>query len=147
MRSGLIGLSVAMALGLVACGSGASEDMQAEVVENYADLVHESYQISLDSATTMDEAIDAFVADPNADTLAAAQDAWLTARDDYGPTEAFRFYGGPIDNEENGVEGLIERMATRRGVHRLRRWLARRRCDQSARRVPHNRRRPVGVSQ
>ena len=96
-----------MALGLVACGSGASDDMRAEVVENYADLVHESYQISLDSATTMDEAIDAFVADPNAETLAAAQDAWLTARDDYGPTEAFRFYGGPIDNEENGVEGLL----------------------------------------
>ena len=107
MRSRLIGLTVAMALGLVACGSGASDDMRAEVVENYADLVHESYQISLDSATTMDEAIDAFVADPNAETLAAAQDAWLTARDDYGPTEAFRFYGGPIDDEENGVEGLL----------------------------------------
>ncbi len=107
MRSRLVGLTVAMALGLAACGSGASDDMRAEVVENYADLVHESYQISLDSATTMDEAIDAFVADPNPETLAAAQDAWLTARDDYGPTEAFRFYGGPIDNEENGVEGLV----------------------------------------
>ncbi len=107
MRSRLVGLTAAMALGLAACGSGASDDMRAEVVENYADLVHESYQISLDSATTMDEAIDAFVADPNAETLAAAQDAWLTARDDYGPTEAFRFYGGPIDNEENGVEGLM----------------------------------------
>ena len=107
MRSRLVGLTAAMALGLAACGSGASDDMRAEVVENYADLVHESYQISLDSATTMDEAIDTFVADPNAETLAAAQDAWLTARDDYGPTEAFRFYGGPIDNEENGVEGLM----------------------------------------
>ncbi|HWL49825.1 MAG TPA: imelysin family protein, partial [Acidimicrobiia bacterium] len=107
MRSRLIGLTMAMALGLMACGSGASDDMQAEVVENYADLVQESYQISLDSATTMDEAIDAFVADPNPETLAAAQDAWLAARDDYGPTEAFRFYGGPIDNEENGVEGLL----------------------------------------
>ncbi len=41
------------------------------------------------------------------ETLAAAKEAWLTARDDYGPTEAFRFYGGPIDNEENGVEGLM----------------------------------------
>ena len=107
MRSRLVGLTVAMALSLAACGSGASDDMRAEVVENYADLVHESYQISLDSATTMDEAIDAFVAVPNPETLAAAQDAWLTARDDYGPTEAFRFYGGPIDNEENGVEGLV----------------------------------------
>ena len=107
MRSRLTGLAVAMALGLVACGSGAYDDMRAEVVENYADLVQESYQISLDSATTMDGAIDTFVADPNPETLAAAQDAWLTARDDYGPTEAFRFYGGPIDDEENGVEGLL----------------------------------------
>ena len=55
----------------------------------------------------MDASIDAFIAEPSPETLAAAKDAWLTARDDYGPTEAFRFYGGPIDNEENGVEGLI----------------------------------------
>jgi putative iron-regulated protein len=55
----------------------------------------------------MDASIDAFIAEPSPETLAAARDAWLTARDDYGPTEAFRFYGGPIDNEENGVEGLI----------------------------------------
>jgi putative iron-regulated protein len=31
----------------------------------------------------------------------------LAARPDNGLTEAFRFYGGPIDNEENGPEGLI----------------------------------------
>ena len=39
--------------------------------------------------------------------MGAAKEAWLAARDDYGLTEAFRFYGGPIDNEENGPEGLI----------------------------------------
>jgi putative iron-regulated protein len=55
----------------------------------------------------MDVAIDTFVANPTSDTLAAAKDAWLMARDDYGPTEAFRFYGGPIDDEEDGIEGLI----------------------------------------
>jgi uncharacterized iron-regulated protein len=54
--------------------------MRAEVVENYADLVHESYQISRDSATTMDEAIDVFVADPNAETLAAAQEVAADVR-------------------------------------------------------------------
>ena len=99
---------ISVAVLVAACsGGGASEDLEAQVVQNYADLVHESYRLSLDSATTMDEAIDAFVADPNEETLAAAKEAWLTARDDYGPTEAFRFYGGPIDNEENGVEGLL----------------------------------------
>ena len=29
------------------------------------------------------------------------------ARDDYGPTEAFRFYDGPIDNPDDGPEGQI----------------------------------------
>ena len=92
---------------VTACGGGDAEELQGEVVANYAQLVHESYRMSLESATDMDAAIDAFVADPTTDTLAAAKDAWLAARDDYGPTEAFRFYGGPIDDEEDGVEGLI----------------------------------------
>ena len=55
----------------------------------------------------MDAAIDAFVAEPTDENLAAAKEAWLAARDEYGPTEAFRFYGGPIDDEETGVEGLV----------------------------------------
>jgi putative iron-regulated protein len=69
--------------------------------------VHASYQASLTSAQAMDAAIGAFVAAPSAETLQAAKDAWLAARDDYGPTEAFRFYGGPIDDETDGPEGLI----------------------------------------
>ena len=40
-------------------------------------------------------------------TLAAAKQAWLTARDDYLPTEAYRFYDGPIDNPKTGPEGQI----------------------------------------
>jgi putative iron-regulated protein len=107
MRSRTVVLGVVAALALAGCSGGSSEDLEQEVVTNYADLVHAAYQASLDSATTMDEAIDAFIADPSEETLTAAKEAWLTARDDYGPTEAFRFYGGPIDNEEDGVEGLM----------------------------------------
>lgn len=92
---------------VAACGGGDAEELKGEVVANYAQLVHESYRLSLESATEMDVAIDTFVANPTTDTLAAAKDAWLMARDDYGPTEAFRFYGGPIDDEEDGIEGLI----------------------------------------
>ena len=55
----------------------------------------------------MDTAIDIFLADPRPATLEAAMRAWLVARDDYGRVEAFRFYGGPIDNEEEGPEGLF----------------------------------------
>ncbi|MCB0064131.1 MAG: hypothetical protein KDE19_18535, partial [Caldilineaceae bacterium] len=41
-----------------------------------------------------------------AETHRAAKEAWLAAREVYGQTEAFRFYGGPIDDED-GPEGLI----------------------------------------
>jgi putative iron-regulated protein len=95
--------------GLTACGddSGPSAEEKQAVVDQYAAGVHASYAASLASATELDAAIDAFAADPTDEALAAAKEAWLTARDDYGPTEAFRFYGGPIDNDEFGTEGLI----------------------------------------
>lgn len=97
-----------LAVGLLALGAcGGDDDSTADAVATYTEGVHASYDASLASATEMDAAIDAFVADPNDDTLAAAKQAWLDARDDYGVTEAFRFYGGPIDNEDDGPEGLI----------------------------------------
>ena len=78
-----------------------------DAVETYAAGVHASYSASLASAQAMDAAIDTFLANPTPATLEGAKRAWLIARDDYGPTEAFRFYGGPIDDEETGTEGLI----------------------------------------
>ena len=83
------------------------DSVKRDVVANYADGVYSLYIKSLTSATDMDRAIDLFISDPTASSLEAAKRAWLDARDDYGPTEAFRFYGGPIDNEENGPEGLL----------------------------------------
>jgi len=81
--------------------------LAGEVIAHYADGVSTSYQTSLAEATKMKTAIDAFVAAPDAATLAEARIAWLAARTPYGLTEAFRFYGGPIDNEESGPEGRI----------------------------------------
>ena len=81
--------------------------IKRDVVANYANGVHALYSKSLASATVMDQAISIFLGDPNPSTLEGAKRAWLRAREDYGPTEAFRFYGGPIDNEEDGPEGLL----------------------------------------
>ena len=107
MQSKLLLIPVG-ALLIAACGSDESAGVDLDaVVQTYADGVHASYTASLASATAMDSAVDAFVAAPTDETLTAAKDAWLAARDDYGPTEAFRFYGGPIDAEEDGVEGLL----------------------------------------
>ena len=120
------GLALCLALGAIACASEPApaptaepqvammeepkvdvDALKVEVVAHYANGVHGLYSQSLASARVMDTAIDAFLADPNPASLEAAKRAWLRARDDYGPTEVFRFYGGPIDNEANGPEGLI----------------------------------------
>ena len=79
----------------------------APVVENYVALVRANYSDALTSAEALRTAVSAFTASPSASTHEAAKQAWLTARDPYGQTEAFRFYDGPIDNPENGPEGQI----------------------------------------
>jgi len=76
------------------------------VATHYAQLVHANYSDALASAQALREAVAAFTAKPSAETLADARTKWLAAREFYGQTEAFRFYGGPIDND-NGPEGRI----------------------------------------
>ena len=90
-----------------ATAPGATDELKAAVIDNYAAGAHASYVRSLNSAITMDSAIDNFLAAPSLVRLDAAKRAWLYARDDYGVTEIYRFYNGPIDNEEDGPEGLI----------------------------------------
>ena len=98
----------------IACGTESTEPagpdtaaVKSNIVAHYANGVHALYIKSYNSATVMDRAIDLFLSDPTPSHLEAAKRSWLRARDDYGPTEAFRFYGGPIDNEEDGPEGLL----------------------------------------
>jgi putative iron-regulated protein len=111
-RSRFIGVVLMLVPGLLGvfsvagCG-GQGAASASEVITHYADGVHASYAASLSSAEEMSAAIDAFVAGASDQTLQDAKDAWLAARDDYGQTEVFRFYGGPIDNEETGKEGQI----------------------------------------
>lgn len=78
----------------------------AAVAAHYAILVHANYADTLASAQALREAVAAFTAKPSAETLADARTKWLAAREFYGQTEAFRFYGSPIDND-NGPEGRI----------------------------------------
>jgi putative iron-regulated protein len=78
----------------------------AAVVRHHAALVHASYEDTLAGATDLQRAVQAFVAAPSADTLSAARKAWLAGREWYLQTEAFRFYGGPIDDDK-GPEGRL----------------------------------------
>ena len=104
-----LALAAASVLAAVAaCSSDDAPDVSKEdVVAHYAVGVHATYQASLASAADMAGAIDAFLANPAPHTLEAAKRAWLIARDDYGVTEAYRFYGGPIDDEATGPEGQL----------------------------------------
>ncbi|MBX3199013.1 MAG: iron-regulated protein [Labilithrix sp.] len=78
-----------------------------EVAAQYAKNVHTNYAECLGKARALQAALDAFVAAPSAATQQAAKDAWVAARLPYGPSEVYRFYGGPIDDEETGPEGSI----------------------------------------
>lgn len=75
-------------------------------LENYANIVYASYEDSYNTAVALQEAINQFVSNPTEEGFTACKTAWKAARIPYGQTEAYRFYGGPIDDED-GPEGLI----------------------------------------
>lgn len=79
---------------------------KSEVIENYANIVFASYQDALTDAEALETAINTFVSDPTDINFTAAKTAWKTARESYGPTEAYRFADGPIDDSD-GPEGMI----------------------------------------
>ena len=96
---------------VTSCGDGdkaakALEAKKVEAITNYANVVHANYQDALKTAEQLRDAIKAMTDNPDATTYQAAKDAWLAAREPYGQSEAFRFYGGPIDDED-GPEGQM----------------------------------------
>lgn len=82
------------------------EQMKKEALEQYAAVVLANYEDTYNTAHTLKLAIDAFLAAPTDAGFQACKTAWLNARISYGQSEAFRFYGGPIDGVD-GPEGLI----------------------------------------
>ncbi|MEN0002701.1 MAG: imelysin family protein [Bacteroidota bacterium] len=93
-----------------ACSKAGDNDAAKKaVIQDYATLVSDSYQAALADAQSLKTAINNFVANPTQETFDNAKKVWLEARESYGPTEAYRFAGGPIDiiNGEEGPEGLL----------------------------------------
>lgn len=102
-----LGLPVAAQAPAAAPVSAAAQALgPAPVARHYAALVHANHEDALSTARSMQQAIAAFTKAPSAETQANARKAWLAAREFYSQTEAFRFYGGPIDNDK-GPEGRI----------------------------------------
>jgi putative iron-regulated protein len=98
---------IAGLIGLLFCACHAKQappsldpvQLRAALV-TYADVAWASYTDAADAWSTCQHAVDALLAAPSPQTLAAAQQAWLSARIPYQQTEAYRFYGGPIDSVE-----------------------------------------------
>ncbi len=104
--------ALAAASFLVGCGPSEASgppslaESAPKVVDGYAQLVFATYTDVLDGAKSVDTNLETLVANPSAASLSTAQKAWLDARNPYGQSEAFRFYGGPIDDAD-GPEGRI----------------------------------------
>ena len=88
-----------------------ANDGPSALANSYADLVSHYYNVVALSTKEMNNAIIKFIQAPDNNSLINAKNKWIEARIVYGITEAFRFYGGPIDGVnkygEEGPEGLI----------------------------------------
>ncbi|WP_378945915.1 imelysin family protein [Mesorhizobium sp. ANAO-SY3R2] len=84
------------------------------VIYTYADIALAKYEDSLTTAKALDAAVEALLAKPSAETLAAAREAWKAARIPYQQTEVYRFGNSIVDDWEGRVnawpldEGLID---------------------------------------
>lgn len=106
---------------LVAVTNIAMAADKANVLDTYANIAFAKYEDSLTTAQALQTAVDALIANPSDDTLAAARQAWLDARVPYQQTEVFRFGNAIVDDWEGLVnawpldEGLIDYVDTSYG--------------------------------
>ncbi len=105
-RHALQGVAAAALLQALRVRAQANTPNAAAVAGHYAQLVYAGYDDTLQAARALHQAVAGLIAQPTAERLAAARKAWLAAREFYGQTEAFRFSGGPIDDDK-GPEGRI----------------------------------------
>ncbi len=109
-------------LSLVGCNTSRQDSVSHDaILQTYIAIAQATYEDSLISAQVMEDAIDAFLAEPNQTTLTYAKNAWLAARVPYQQTEVFRFGNAVVDEWEARVnswpldEGLIDYTAVSYG--------------------------------
>ena len=95
-------------------GAASAAPTAKDVIGNYADVAHATYEDALSAAHSLQDAISTLVAKPSPNTLRAAKGAWLASRKPYQQSEAYRF-GNPLVDEWEGKvnawpldEGLID---------------------------------------
>ena len=106
--------------------AGPTADDLAAVAATYADLVDASYHAAIASATEMQTAIEAFVADPTDATLAAAKERVARRPRRLRPDRGVPLLRRPDRQPRRRARGPDQRLADGRGLRRLRRGRRRR---------------------
>jgi putative iron-regulated protein len=88
---------------ILALAGACSSDPKGPVVLQYAKNLDANYKDVITQLVVLKSQVDAFVAAPSAAGMLATQQAWLGARPSYGECEVSRFYGGPIDQAQGGM--------------------------------------------
>jgi putative iron-regulated protein len=120
-RLAAIGATALLTAAVFVLPAKAETDAKA-VIKTYADIGLAKYEDSLTTAQALDKAVDALLANPSAETLNAARDAWKAARVPYQQTEVYRFGNKIVDDWEGKVnswpldEGLIDYVAKSYGT-------------------------------
>lgn len=105
---------------LISANTALALDKSA-VLDTYADIAAAKYEDSVISAQVLQASVDALLANPSAEALQAAKDAWVAARVPYQQTEVYRFGNAIVDDWEGKVnawpldEGLIDYVDTSYG--------------------------------
>ncbi|TPK24554.1 peptidase [Mesorhizobium sp. B2-5-9] len=116
-----IGATALLTAAVFVLPAKAQTDAKA-VIKTYSDIALAKYEDSLTTARALDKAVDALLANPSAETLNAARDAWKAARVPYQQTEVYRFGNKIVDDWEGEVnswpldEGLIDYVAKSYGT-------------------------------
>lgn len=110
-------LSLALSVAIISCDNDDDDSSYPDasttidrtlVSTNYAAVALANYQDAIADARSLETAINTFTANPTEVNFNASKQAWLTARESYGPSEAFRFANGPIDSgDTEEIEGLL----------------------------------------
>ncbi len=112
--SALHAIALSLVLSLAGLTAAKAQTNAASVIDTYADIAHAKYEDSLTTARALENAIDALLAKPSAETMDAAKEAWIAARVPYQQTEVYRFGNAIVDDWEGRVnawpldEGLID---------------------------------------
>ncbi|MER9747087.1 imelysin family protein [Mesorhizobium sp. M0140] len=120
-RLAAIGATALLTAAVFVLPAKAETDSKA-VIKTYSDIALAKYEDSLTTAQALDKAVDALLANPSAETLNAARDAWKASRVPYQQTEVYRFGNKIVDDWEGKVnswpldEGLIDYVAKSYGT-------------------------------